>query len=169
MIRRAQATDIHEIVDFLQRGYAKTHYALEGLARIDETFTKQLLVKSVVQHGMLSENGTWFEVVEDKDGICGLMLATLARVYVIGDRLMATDVLFLVDERAQISDAPELIDHMVAWAYRSPACIEVRCGTTNIISGHQRAGRMLEKLGLTLYGNIYRAALPDRHSERTAA
>lgn len=159
MIRDAEATDIPGIISLLEDGYKKTHYAENGLAQIDVPYTKQLLLLSIVRHGQTIENSTWVQVVERKRLIVGMMLASLARVYVIGNRLMASDVLFHVNKLAAPSDAATLALNMVAWARRSPFCVEIRCGTTAVHGDPTASGKMLEKLGLKPYGNIYRLEL----------
>lgn len=156
MIRAAQAVDIPAIIALLREGYRDTHYAFNGIAHIDVAYAKDLLLLSVFRHGEPGENATWVQVVERRGAIVGLMLATLARVYVIGNKLMASDLLFYVGSGASASDAAALAFNMIEWAKRSPQCVEIRCGTTAIHGNPERVGQMLKKFGFAPYGSIHR-------------
>jgi hypothetical protein len=156
MIRDAKASDVPAIIAFLQERYRSTHYAKSGLAQIDVVFTKKLLLMAIHRHGHKTENACWVQVVDRFGRVCGLMLATLARVYVIGNRLMATDVFFVVNDTARATDAGELLQGMFEWAKRSPACVEIRCGATAVIGDPARTGKMLERFGMEPYGSLHR-------------
>ena len=156
MIRDAKAVDIPAIVGFLAECYGRSHYAKTGVAHIDVIHTKKLLLMAIHRHDHKTENACWCQVVEHAGQICGLMLATLARVYVIGDRLMATDVLFVVNGFAQPQDAGQLIKNMISWAKRSPACIEARCGATAVIGDPERTAKLFERFGMEPYGSLHR-------------
>ncbi len=159
MIREARAVDIPGILAFLAECYGRSHYAKTGAAQIDVVHTKKLLLMAIHRHNHKTENACWVEVVEHAGQICGLMLATLARCYVIGDRLMATDVLFVVNGFAQAHEAGQLIKNMISWAKRSPACIEVRCGATAVIDDPERTAKLFERFGMKPYGTLQRLEL----------
>lgn len=156
MIRDANAVDIPAIMALLVECYGRSHYAKAGRAQIDIVHTKKLLLMAIHRHDHKTENGCWTQVIENAGQVCGLMLATLARVYVIGDRLMATDVLFVANGFAQPHEAGLLIRNMVQWAKRSPACIEVRCGATAVIEDPERTGKLFERFDMKPYGTIHR-------------
>lgn len=168
MIRRAKAIDIPAIVQFLLDEYRTTHYAQTGSASVDVVFTKHLLLKAIHRHGHQSENATWVEVAERNGIITGLMLATLQRVYAIGDRLMASDLFYVVNGLASPTDAALLALRMIEWAKASPWCIEVKCGSTAIKGDAERGGKMLQRLGLKPYGSLFRLEF-DRTAEGIAA
>ncbi|ESZ60640.1 hypothetical protein NL532_24015 [Mesorhizobium sp. C120A] len=156
MIRNANAVDIPAILLLLVECYGRSHYAKAGVVQVDVMHTKKLLLMAIHRHDHQTENGCWIQVIENGGQICGLMLATLARVYVIGDRLMATDVLFVANGFAQPHEAGQLAKNMIQWAKRSPACIEVRCGATAVIEDPERTARLFERLGMKPYGTIHR-------------
>lgn len=158
MIRPAKATDIPAIVAFLIECHARSHYGC-GPVNIDVVHTKKLLLMAIHRHDHKTENACWAEVVEHAGQICGLMVATMARVYAIGDKLMATDVIFATNGFAQPSDAARLLLDMVQWAKRSPYCFEIRCGVTSVIGDPERAGKLLQRLGMKPYGTIHRLEL----------
>lgn len=156
MIRAGKASDVPAVVDLLAELYGESHYARTGVASIDRQFTKELLLTALFHHGRTGEGAAWFEVAEHDERIVGLMLATLARVYVIGNKLMATDVLFTVNGKAGLADAPTLALNMLAWAKTAPLCVEARCGTTAVIGDPERAGQMYSRLGMKRYGALWR-------------
>lgn len=159
MIRAAKAVDIPAIIAFLQDRYRDTHYAKAGSAEIDVMHAKKLLVMAIHRHDHKTENACWVQVVEHNGRICGLMLATLARVYVIGDKLMATDVLFTVNPFAEPTDALQLLKGMIQWAKRSPQCIEIKCGATALIGDPERTANLFAHFGFAPYGSLHRLEL----------
>jgi len=47
------------------------------------------------------------------------------------------------------------------WAWASPHVIEVVCGTTAVIDGEpDKAGKILRRLGMNLWGSLYRQERP---------
>lgn len=166
MIRDAKAVDIPAIVAFLRECHARSHYA-GGPVRVDEQYTKELLVQAIFRHGHVGEGGTWGQVAEHDGKVCGLILGTLQRVYCIGDKLFASDLFWIVNDEAKPGDAMALLRGMIKWARRAPLCVEVRCGATAVVKGPQRAGRMLEAAGMKHYGQIYRLDI-DRADRRAA-
>jgi hypothetical protein len=157
MIRNAKNVDIPAIVRLLQEGYSRTHYAKSGIVKIDVLEAKRLLVNSIQRHDYKGMGACWVQVAENDGQITGLVLGTFHRIYSIGDMLMATDLFWTTTEGSAITDARDLMKGMIEWAWRSPHCAEVKCGTTAIINGDPgAAGRILERLGLALYGNLYR-------------
>lgn len=156
MIRDAKFADIPAIVSLLGMAYLKTHYAASGIAGIDIPEAKRLLVNSIQRHGGKNGGATWVQVAEHGGAITGLMLATLTRVYSIGDRLMATDLFWLSSPEADPRDAERLMRAMIDWARQSPHVVEINCGTTAIMNDPEAAGLMLKRIGLSQYGNMYR-------------
>lgn len=162
MTRDACFADIPGIVLLLQQGYSRSHYAKAGLANIDLAEAKRLLLASIQRHGGKNGGACWVQVADSGAGITGLVLGTLARVYSIGDRLMATDLFWLASPDANPRDAMALMRGMVSWAWSSPHVVEVRCGTTAVIADDPTAaGKALEQIGMQQYGNLYRMERPS--------
>lgn len=157
--RPARFGDIPAIVALLQDGYRRSHYAA-SVASIDERETKRLLVQAIQRHGSHHLGGTWVVVAETGGRITGVLVGTLARLFAISDRLMASDLFWLAAEDVDPSDPVRLMKSMVEWARAAPDCIEVKCGTSAIIRADPKeAGRALERLGMQHYGEIYRMEL----------
>jgi len=159
-VRPATFSDIPPILIFLQATYLRTHYAKSGLAEIDVAETKRLLVNSIQRHGNSHGGATWVMIAEKNGQIEGILLGTLARVYSIFDRLMATDLLWVTSKEADPRDAIALMKSMVEWAKGCPHVIEIHCGATGIIADDPTvATRILAHLGFKQYGLISRMEL----------
>lgn len=161
MIRDAKFADIQAITIFLQEAYARSHYARRKEVGVDLEETKRLLVASIQRHGHSTLGACFVQVSESGGRIDGLMLGTLARVYVIGDKLMATDVFWIVGPKAAPGDAMILMRNMVKWAQKSIDVVEIKCGATAVIGDPAIAGRMLGAMGFTEYGGIYRKEMSE--------
>lgn len=154
-IRRAAFADITGIVDLIQEGHRRSHYAL-GACQLDVKEAKRVLVQAIQRHGSHNIGGTLVMVAETDGRITGFLLGTLARVAVFGDRLFASDLFWLASEDVAPTDPIRLMKAMIEWASANPDCIEVKCGTQAVIGDPKKAGRMLEHLGMKHYGEIYR-------------
>lgn len=156
MIRDAVFADIPGIVMLLRDAYLKTHYARDGIAGLDEKETKRLLVQSIQRHGGVNGGACFVQVSETNGQIKGLILGTMVRVYSILDRLTATDLFWLASPDVHPADPAQLMRNMIDWARLSPACVEIKCATTAIMQDPEPAGKILKRLGLEPYGDIYR-------------
>jgi hypothetical protein len=161
MIRAANFADIPGIVMFLQSAYSRSHYATEGVVNIDVRETKRLLVQSIQRHSHKTGGGCWVLVSETDGVLTGLLLGTLARVYVIGDKLMATDLFWATSPMADPRDAGNMMRSFIQWAKSCPDVVEFKCGTTAIIGSPEEGGSILKRLGFEEYGRIYRATIKE--------
>jgi hypothetical protein len=165
VIRDAKYVDIHAMTLLLQEGYARSHYAKSGIVKVDANETKRLLGAGLGRHGHKGIGACWLQVADNDGSVDGLMYATLARVYAIGDRLMATDLFWTTSERARPTDALTLMKNMINWAKSCPMVIEVRCGVTMVVSDKPEVtGRLLKTLGMQDYGAIHRLDLSGEQS-----
>jgi hypothetical protein len=165
VIRNAQFVDIHAMTFFLQECHARSHYAKGGLVNVDVAETKRLLGAGLGRHGHKGIGSCWLQVADNDGSIDGLMYATLARVYAIGDKLMATDLFWATSDRARPTDALTLMKNMINWAKSCPLVVEVRCGVTTVISDKPEAtGRLLKTMGMQDYGAMYRLDLSGEKS-----
>jgi hypothetical protein len=160
-IRNANFVDVPAIVRLLQEAYDRSHYAKEQIGDIDLKEAKRLVVQCIQRHGHKTGGGCWVQVAETDGVITGLLMGTLARVYVIGNKLMATDLFWLTHPMADPRDAANLMRSFMAWARSCPDVVEIKCGTTAVIGSPEEAGVILQRLGLHEYGRIYRAAIRE--------
>lgn len=157
MIRPAAFADIPAIVGLLREGYIRSHYGRDGICNIDEREAKRLLVQAIQRHGGTNGGSTWVQVATKDGNIEGFILGTLARVYGIGDRLMATDMFWVASERVDPSDPIRLMRAMIEWASSNPMVVEIKCATNAVImEDPELPGNILKRLGMTDYGRIYR-------------
>lgn len=163
MIRDAKFADIPGMVLLIEEMYARSHYAREKQVSIDLKEAKRLLVQGVQRHGHKNLGGTFVQVAEKDGSVTGLIFGTLVRVYAIGNKLSASDLFWVSSERGEPSDAGKLMKNFVSWARSSPQVAEIKCGTTSaVLDDPREAGRLLERLGMKHYGEIWR--LPCQES-----
>lgn len=156
MVRDATFADTAAVMLLLQDGFARSIYAGSKVG-IDIPTAKKLYFTAVQRHGGKNGGACWVQVAERDGVINGLMLATLARVYGIGTKLMATDMFWYATKDVDPRDPFKLALNMVEWARSSPHVAEVKCGTSGIVmDAADAAGVMLTRLGMKSYGEIYR-------------
>lgn len=157
MIRDAAFSDIPGIILLLQEGFARSHYAREGKASIDEKEAKRLLFNAIQRHGGQNGGGCWVQVAGAPGEARGLILGNLQRPYSIGTKLFATDLFWLTGKGAPVGAAYHLMRGLCEWAKANPAVIETKVGTTTaIMEDPEEAGIILRRLGFKDYGRIWR-------------
>lgn len=160
MIRDAKFVDIPAMTRFLESCYARSHYAKDGIVKVDVPETKRLLGAGLGRHGHKGIGSCWLQVAENDGNIDGLMYATLHRVYAIGDKLMATDLFWAVNDHAQPMDGLTLLKNMLAWARSSPHVVEVHIAASFVMADRpQVISRLLKTVGMKEYGAIHRLDL----------
>jgi hypothetical protein len=160
VIRDAKFVDIHGMTRFLEECYARSHYAKDGIVKVDVGETKRLLGAGLGRHGHKGIGACWLQVAENDGQIDGLMYATLHRVYSIGDKLMATDLFWATNDHAKPTDAMLLLRNMIQWANSSPHVVEVHIAASYVITDRPDAtSRLLKSLGMKEYGAIHRLDL----------
>jgi hypothetical protein len=170
MIRDMKFADIHAVTRFLLDCHARTHYAKSGSANVDIPETKRLLGAGLGRHGHKGIGACWLQVIDNDGLIDGLMYATLARVYSISDKLMATDLFWIVNARASPGDGLALMQNMLAWARSSPHVIEVHVAATSVVNDRPEiTSRMLQKLGMKSYGIIHRLEFGEEKCQASSA
>lgn len=151
MIRPAKMTDIPRLVDILKDAHSRSVYA--GKVGVDERQARGLLAEAV----MASFNSAAFAKVSERAGqIEGFLIGITAPLYLIGDRLMATDLFWIATAQVEPRDPRQLMADFIAWAKANPLVFEVRCGTTPVIQAPEKAARILKRLGMNEYGQFHR-------------
>ena len=151
MIRPAKHQDIPRCRAILRGMGERSDYAGTRCG-FDEQEATRLLVHAVQQHGA----GAFFEVAEHGGEVEALIVGILSRVYCIGTKLRASDLFWVATDNANPRHAKKLMKNMIAWARTNPDVVEVYCGATAVVQDPDRAGRILESLGMKHYGAIYR-------------
>jgi hypothetical protein len=157
MIRVARFADVPRLVELLHE--MRTNSIYVDRADIDQKAAKSLLVSSIQRHGGGHAGSTLVLVAETEAGdVEGFVIGLLDRVYGIGDKLTATDIITYASPRADAHDAMRLVNALVAWAKANPKCIEVRLGANDVMGGDwQRTARLYERAGMKQVGSIYEA------------
>lgn len=151
MIRPAKMTDILRMVDILKDAHSRSIYA--GKCGVNERQAKGLLGEAV----MASFSGAAFADVSERAGqVEGFLIGITAPVYLIGDRLMATDLFWIATTQVEPKDPRQLMARFIEWAKAIPDVCEIRCGTTPVIQAPEKAARMLKRLGMTEFGQFHR-------------
>jgi hypothetical protein len=154
MIRVARFADVPRLVELLAEMRAGSIYA--DRADIDQKAAKSLLVSSIQRHGGRHAGSTLVLVAENEAQVEGFVIGLLDRVYGIGDKLTATDIITYASPRADAHDAMRLVNALVAWAKAIPKCIEVRLGANDVMGGDwQRTARLYERAGMSQVGSIH--------------
>jgi hypothetical protein len=164
MIRPANFSDIPAIVTLVLSGFEQSHYAKEKEVGVHVPELKKLLVAGVGRHGYKNGGGTWVQVAETEGVVTGFIFGTLARVYAIGDKLMATDLFWYCNPVTSPKDAVGLLDGMREWAKSCPDVVEIKCGATAALGDPERVGKLLVSKGFEPYGGLYRQKI-ERNSK----
>ena len=159
MIRRARFSDVPRMVEILEEAYGRTRYATEELCGFDGKEARRVVFSSIQRDGHKIAGGTRVLVAETGNRVEGFLIGQIDRVYLVGDRLMASDVFWLATDDVDPRDPLDLVRGLVKWARSNPNVIEVQCGATDVLGGRERAGRALKHLGLEPYGAIWRMEL----------
>jgi hypothetical protein len=155
MIRDATFADIPRIVAIMREAYERSRYAKEGLCGFDEKEGKRLLVNAIQRHGRGRNSASFVQVAVENDRVEGFIIGFLSRVYHCGDKLVASDLFWYATPLVSPRDPIRLMKNMIAWAKGVDGVIEIRCGATAAVQNPERAGRVLQRLGMTPYGSLY--------------
>lgn len=152
-IRDARFVDIPSVTCLMAEAHQRSIYA--DTASFDPLEARQLFARALQRHGHTNNGGSLFLVSETDSAVEGFIIGLLDSVYPCLDRLMATDLLFIMSERADAKDAKEMLKRMIAWAESNPKVIEVHFGVTGAIGDWQRTAKLYERLGLTQCGAMF--------------
>lgn len=154
MIRPATFGDIPRLVSILEDAHARSHYA-ESSVNVDAKEAKRILVNAIQRHG--TKNGGSFVMVAETAGkVEGFILGVVARIYHVGDRLMASDLFWICTPDVDPRDPVRLMKAMIAWAKTCPGVVEVQVGSTSVVQDPEKSARILEAIGMKPYGLINR-------------
>ena len=154
-VRDAKFVDIPGIVEVMRRALDRSIYKDTGT--FDEADSKQMLLQALHRHGHTNIGGSLVLVSEDSEGeITGFIIGALDTVYPGLKELMATDLLFILDENAAPRDATKMLKRLVEWAQSCAKCIEIHLGVNGAISDYERVGKLYERFGFKRCGAMYR-------------
>lgn len=153
-VRAAKFADIPRLAELLQESYHRSIYA--GKATFDLMEAKRLCSTAIQRHGHTNLGGS-LVLVSDKDGIVeGLLIGLLDNVYPCLKELVATDLMFVLSERADPHDGVKMAKRVIEWARGNPKVIEVHLGVTGTVGNWERVAQLYERLGLERCGAMFR-------------
>lgn len=156
-VRAANFQDIPQLACLMAEAHQRSVYA--ETAAFDLIEAKQLFARAIQRHGH-QNNGGFLVLVSEKDGTAeGFIIALVDQVYPCLDKLMVTDFLFIMSERADGRDAREMLKQVMAWAEANPRVIEVHLGVTDAIGDWERTAKLYEHLGLERCGAMFHKRL----------
>lgn len=153
MIRPAKFSDITGVIEVMQDAHRRSVYA--DSAEFDREDAKQLMARSIQRHGHKNMGGTLVMVSEVNGNIEGFMVAMLDQVYPCLKQMVATDLLFILTEKADSRDARAMLKAIEEWAQDNPKVIELRLGVMDAITDWQRTAKLYRRLGFEQCGGIF--------------
>lgn len=156
MIRPASFGDIPALAFILEEGYRNSVYA--KLCGIDLEETKRVLVQCLQHMGSKTKTSTYVNVAHGADGVVqGFIVGAVQRVYLVGDKLSASDIWFICRPGAVAPvDSAALLDGFIAWALANPRVVEIKLSTSDAMtSGWKAQARHYTKRGFVPSGDVF--------------
>lgn len=169
MIRPAKSSDAFDIVAIIEERYPETRYA--GEVAIDARLARQVMAQAVQRHGGTTEGATFLMVSENGEGVIeAFVLGGLQRVYMIGDKLAASDYFLMSRKGSDPRAMQALVDAYVGWAIDNPRVYEIGLSWSDAIPGTSAMNAVIERRGFELCGTTYRMFNPKfAHAQEGAA
>jgi len=137
-VRRALPRDLKHVLDYMEEQHAKSHLAH---IKFDRPSTARM-----INHVLLSQDHCPMIAHNDNKEVVGLLIGTLEPYFFNQRKYYATDLLFISQ-----GQGPQLWRAFRDWAFATKA-VEIIMG---ISSGQERAGQLLEVLGMENTGGMY--------------
>lgn len=168
ILRRPRMIDVPALAQMLVDLHPRTRFVEMGEARLD--VAKRVLAQAIQRHGGTTDGGSFVGIVETGEGvICGLMVGVLQRVYLIGDKLYASDVFLVAAPDAPLSVLPTLLNGFLNWAESAPDCVEIQLTWSDALPSGYRMAPVYRRLGFERSGEMYRRATPMAMARKAAA
>jgi len=153
-IRKATFSDIPVLCELLREAYTRSRF--RGASSFSEARTKAMLMNAIQRDGGNSEGSIFFAVSDrgERD-IDAFIIGIIQSLYLITDKLEATDLFWYAKEGADATSAKRLLRVMHKWAATCPNVVLLRQGNTDAITSRESSGRVLKGSGMRLTGNIY--------------
>lgn len=157
MLRPAKFTDIPRMAEIIGDSHGKTYYAKN--TEFDIVMAKQFLTQCVQRHGHNNYGGCLVLVSEIGGKVEGFIIGILDQIYPVAKELRATDIFFLMTEKAPQRDAFAMIKHLIKWGRDNPKVVEVFVGVNDVMGDWSTTARLYQKLGLSQCGGLFRLEL----------
>lgn len=153
MIRPAKYQDIPAIERLIREQLAVSKYA--GRVEIAPKALASTLDGMIAQSGQRGPYGTHVSVAVREGKVVGFICAVLQRIYMVGDKLEATDHWFVVGKGGTIGDTLALVDAYVAWGLAIRSVIEIKLSWTDTVPGAERLAGLATRKGFTKVGEVF--------------
>lgn len=153
MTRAGRATDIPEIEAMLREMHRASKYA--GRVDISDKVMRFTLEAAVAGQNQNGPQATMVRIAEQKGAPVGFMIGTLARIYHIGDKLVAQDLWLYVRKGASAGNVLTLIDDYTAWWQANPKVIEGVLSWNDALPGASRVAKIYERKGYARNGELF--------------
>lgn len=144
--------DVHAMVALLEDGYCRSRY--RDLCGFDVRLARSQVFQAVQRHGLMGAGGQCVFVGESAGVVVGMIVGVLQPLYMLGDKLEAADVFFVVRAGAHPDVSRGLLDSYVAWAVGNPDVVEVTLSVTDVIGSPERVARLYDRMGFRRKGVI---------------
>ena len=153
-LRRANSVEAPKLVDILVEQHAHSRYA--DVCKIDEQIARKLLAAAIHRHGGKNEGATFVMVaVDDGDEPVAFIFGSLVRIYMIGDRLAASDNFLIGRKGVSGMVLNQLFSAYVSWALDNPKVAEIGGSWSTAIEGSEGFSGILERRGFTKLGEVW--------------
>lgn len=154
MIRPGKSVDAFALTDIIVERHPDTRYA--GEVGIVEQDARRLFAQAAQRHGQTNEGGMFLMVNEVDGNVDAFILGTLTRIYIIGDKLGATDLFLLGRKSASPRVLLRLFDAYVEWAEANPKVYEIGASWADTIPGNDGIRAAFKRRGFSLCSETYR-------------
>jgi len=145
--------DIPALIKLLEEAHQRSIYA--DVCGVDIGLATDLLSQGIWASKFDGSNS--FARVSETDGtVEGFILGMAVPLYLIGDKLMVSDLFWLCSERVDPKDPIKLMKSLIEWGEQLPDVVEIRCGATPVIQSPEKASRLLKHLGMEPYGEFFK-------------
>lgn len=155
-IRTAKFADIPGIVSILLDAHRRSEFA--NLCEVNTAHLRSMLAAALnrmnadAKTDRKAAGSVFLAVAEDNGKVDALIWGELMPLYLIGDKLEATDLFWLALEEADPYTAPRLLRAFHRWV---PEGAFIRQGATDAIGDSGRTAKMYERAGMKQGGVIY--------------
>jgi len=170
-IRPARSIDAPILADILQERFDETRYV--GVCNIEPVLARRLFAQGAQRHGGTNDGATFLMVAEHDGEVVAFLLGALARIYLVGDRLGASDQFLLSRNKVPAGVAARatmrLLDAYIDWADNNPKVCEIALSWADTLPDTEGITRLFEKRGFILYHKSFRRDTRFKYPAKEAA
>lgn len=151
--RAARFSDVPMLGVMLHELHAASKYL--GRVNISEKAMGDMLMAVVAAQNQNGPQASFVRIAEHEGEPVGFMVGTLARIYHVGDKLVANDLFLYARPRARLTHTLALIDAYIAWARGNRKVAEIALSWNDALPGAARIAEVYERKGFTKNGELF--------------